>query len=307
MKPRTLILYLTKRCDSRCPHCQWLLHDSSFFEVSKSTDMTLDRAKEIVSFYRKAGAKDVRLQAEGEIFLYEHFEELTLYCEKIGYKISGLPTNGIKLDKHAEFIVDHFPSLMVSVDGYDAETFIATRGGTEATFNKVTSNIKEAVRLKKQKKSKIQIGINCVITNKDFQKVSPMIKLSEQLGIDRLRFSNYHAIKGGDGLAPVSEKDLRRFKKDIQNSNVRVSLPKFHNKKPPFDCSQLFGAVLIGADGSYAPCCRIDSSSTWGNYCEDEKHNSTGLTQLRKRFRAAKKISDLPQICQICSRLRGSK
>ncbi|MFA6088643.1 MAG: radical SAM protein [Candidatus Woesearchaeota archaeon] len=306
--PNDIIIYLTKRCNSRCPHCQWLLYDLSFFELSKTTDMPIDKAKEIIKFYKGIGTKNIRLQAEGEVLLYKYFEELVLFCEKIGYKNSGLPTNGILMDKYIDFLIKHFPSIMISVDGYDAETFISTRGGTVAIFEKVINNIKDLVNAKKKSKSKTIIGINCVINNKDYEKITPMVKLSEQLGVDRIKFSNYHAINGGNGLSSVSCGNLQKFQKITKNSKVSVSLPRIPCKNPPFRCSQLFETTLVGVDGSYAPCCRINSESKWGNYyTSDLKHNNFELKSMRKKFCYAKKISDLPENCQICSRLRGSR
>ena len=303
-KLTNLFIYVTKRCNSRCPNCLWILKDVNFFNKSVKEDMSFDRAKDISEFYKKNNVKIVRIQAEGEVFLYTKFKELTLFCKSIGYDLTGFPTNGLLLHKYDEFVLEHFPSIMVSIDGYDAEGYIKYRGGNEANFDKILDNIRKIVKMKKNK-FKTVIGINCIITSQDYEKAFRMIKLSEKLGIDRIRFGNYHPYGKEDDLKPVSNKILKFLHKKAKSSKVRVNFPKTKKLLYPFFCSQLFDTVLVGTEGDFSPCCQISCDPKWGNFYE--RKGRSLLSRFRDQFRSAKSLKELPEYCSSCPRLRSLK
>ncbi len=315
IKPTSLILYLTKRCDSRCPYCTWILKDPDFFHTRVEYDMLLETAKKIVDYYYDIGVRKVRLQAEGEVLIYAHLEALLVYCKNKGYRNFDFPTNAIQLDKHIDFVLKYLSSISISIDGHDAKTFIEHRGGTVATFNKVINNTKSLADRKRKTNSGVHIQVNCVIHDGDYKKFLPMVDLAEDLGVDAIRFSNFHALEGGKGLQAVTYKHLRYIEKlaSIRDNKVEIKLPKIDNRKNfelakkgvhKFSCGMLFNTAVVGSDLDYAPCCRIDSGPQWGNFDSPDKHNSSALQNLRKSIIKAKIITDLHKDCQSCTRLR---
>jgi len=211
IKPTTLILYPTKRCNSRCPHCFWVSRSKSCFDTSDAMDMPFDKVKEIIDHYRKKGVKRIRIQSEGEILLYKHFKETVLYCRQRGFLKFGIPTNGILLDEYTDFILDNMNQLTVSIDGYDSKSYIEHRGGTEGTYKKILNNITDFV--KKRKNNKCKIMINSVIHSGNFDKSVRFVELAESLGVDAIRFSNFHPIGKEETLKPVSIKDIKHLAK----------------------------------------------------------------------------------------------
>lgn len=317
MNPTGVLLYLTKRCNSRCPFCTWILKDPNFFHTRTDMDMPFNEAKSIVDYYYNIGIRRVRLQAEGEILLYAHLRELLEYCKNKGYTGFNFPTNAILLDQYIDLVLESLSSISISVDGYDASTFIAQRGGVEATFYKVIGNIRELVNRRKKLKSKIKISVNCVIHSKDYKiKALPMIRLVESLGVDVIRFANFHAIEGGGGLEPLSAKDICHLQKLVKRSGkIKVKLPKLGNrqivesrKSSKFYCSMISNMAVIGSQGNYAPCCRIDSDPKWGSFSDDQKHNSKTLQKLRKSFESATHVEHLGHpYCHNCTRLKKGR
>ena len=323
IKPSTLILYLTKRCDSRCPYCTWILEDPDFFHTKSEYDMPLERAKEIVDYYRRLGLRSVRLQSEGEILLYKHMEEIHDYCKKIGYRNFSFPTNGIQLDKNMDFVLNKLVHVSISIDGHNAETFIKHRGGKEVTFNKIINNVRNLVKMRNSIKSKTRIIINCVMHSGDYKKVLPMLSLAEDLKVDAIRFANYHPVEGGKGLQPVGKKGLQYLTKKTaaRKNKVTFTLPKPNPVEGPFTCSMLYSTALIGSDYTFAPCCRISSGAEWGTFYNDNlvqlgtdklqlnehMHNSATLKKFRKEVAVAKLLKDLPEACRKCGHLRRSK
>ena len=135
---KKLVLYLTRRCNYRCANCLWILDDPNFFS---KTDMSLDKAKELLRFYREKGTWFVTLQAEGEALVYPWYEEIVKYATQIGYK-QNLVTNGLLIDKFIDVLRDSIEDITVSIDGHDAETYVSYRGGTEKQFEHILSNVR---------------------------------------------------------------------------------------------------------------------------------------------------------------------
>jgi MoaA/NifB/PqqE/SkfB family radical SAM enzyme len=301
-KPNLLILFLTKRCNSRCPHCFWVSKSSTFFHTSSDTDISLAEAKEIIDAYYKMGVRKIKLQSEGEVLLYDHLVELSEYCSKKGIRILGMATNGIKVDEYIDFISNNVRHITVSLDGWNAKTYIEHRGGTESTFNKIIDNIKQLVHT-----NKCRVYINSVIHNDNFDQSIYFVELAESLGVSTIRFSNFHPISKDEKLKPVSLSNIKSMKNIFseRDNKVKITIPKTTPVKGPFYCSMLFKNALIGSQGNMSPCCRINTDSSWGKFSLDgDKHNSKTLQSFRKTFIKAKTLMDLPLNCRQCSRIK---
>jgi len=288
-----LILSVTKRCNMRCPNCLWILEKGDFFNKD---DMSLQDAIDIVEYYKKNKLKKVVLQGEGEVFLYPHFEEIYSYFLKSKISFDGMTTNGLILDKFLYVAKD--VGLTISLDGYNSQSYIKHRGGGESQFNKVLDNIREVLKVKDRKK----ITINCIVSSVDYKKIPGMIALSESLGVDCMRFGNYHPIAGD--LRPLfnTDKNIVDFYKNIISKNdykVDITLPGLMNTgKKKFKCSML-KCKNVGSEGFYSPCCHISTDVKYGSFPNESKK----LAEFKKQFRNAKKISDLPLPCRLCPRL----
>ena len=303
IKPTSLVLFLSKRCDSRCPHCFWVSKSLDFFETSTDTDMSIDDAKRIIDEYYRIGVRHVNLQSEGEVLLYRHLEDLVTYCKRKGLRKFRLVTNGIKLDRYMDFISKNMAYLTISVDGYDAKTYIEHRGGTEAVFDKIMNNISEFVRNPK----KCKISINSVIHDGNFDKAIRFVEMAENLGVNTIRFSNFHPVSEDEKLRPVSISNIKQMTKffNHRKNKVNIKMPKIVSSKGPFYCSMLFKTVLVGLKYNMSPCCRINTDEKWGVFSPGVKsHNSKALCSFRKKFMKANRLSDLPLNCRQCSRVK---
>ncbi len=301
--PRALVLHLTQRCNSRCPHCLWVLRDPNFFHTDTSLDMPLEKAKEIIDYYYNLGVRRIKLQAEGEVFLYKDLKNLTEYCLNKGFRDFGIATNGIDLDKHIDFILSYIGYISISIDGYNAETYIKHRGGTEAVFDRITSNVKMLA----QRQKKCKIYINSVIHNKNFKQAVRCVKLAESLEVDLIKFRNYHPVGAEDKLKPVSPKNLKYIRNMFRkrHNKIRIRVPRIVPIKGPFYCVLPFKVALVSYKYNMSPCCHIDGDPKWGMFStESDPHNSVELGLFRTQIADAKNISDLPEECRECGRLQ---
>lgn len=304
--PKELVLHLTKRCNARCPHCLWLLKDERFFA---NDDMAFDSAKQIIIHFYHIGIRSISPQAEGEVLLYKRYEDIVLHCYGLGYDRIRLITNGLLLHKHIDFVLKYL-DITISIDGYDAPTYILHRGGTERTFEKVVNNVTTLVARRTETAADSLININCIVGRFNYEYIKPMIKFAEDVGVDSVSFGNYHPTNEDLGKwGPLYYDDqvvLDYFRSIISQDDYRVAirLPSLYGRRTSFRCEMLFNTVVVGSGGSFSPCCHIATDPYWGAFREDPMgYNANRLALFRKQFSAARRYEELPDICRECPRL----
>ncbi len=89
-----------------------------------------------------------------------------------------------------------------------------------------------------------------------------------------------------------------------QDYQIGIFLPNLLGlARPPFYCNML-SSIVIGANGDFAPCCRIAPAQKWGNFFIDaDRHNNDALREFRHGFFKAQTQENLPAICRTCGYL----
>ena len=301
-------LNLSRRCNLRCPNCQWILKDKSFFEKGAS-EMSRNDAFKLLNFLVDAGFRDIHPHAEGEVLMVEYFEDLVKALLKAGCKKPPLITNGILLDKYIDFSLECFSHVTVSLDGFDPLTYRIRRGADAKTFDRIISNISSLVMCKRETGTRIPLIINCIIGAENTEWIASMINLSVRLGVDNLRFGNYHPTGPSETLSPITKKSREALNalKQITSRNdysLGISLPYPSEVVENFACEMLFQTLNIGPDMTLSPCCRINSANEHGRISvQGGLKEGSGLKEFRRKFRNAGSYSELPLPCRECSRL----
>jgi len=302
-----LMISMTKRCNMRCPGCYYLQQDEDFFSRQ---DITLDKAREVVRYYRSAGIRQAIPNSEGEVLLHPDYSAFVRFINQQGFKYKPwLTTNAIRLPKHAEFVARNISEILISIDGSTHEKYAASRGGNKALFNKVMAGLNAMVNAKRLTTSGPTIIINCVVTADRCDDIPDMIRLAEDSGADVIKFTNFHAIDESEPMRPVTagEPETDSILQEVVNRNdynVSIFLPsRYEDTAPPYDCRML-NSIMIGSNGDFAPCCRMVPEKKWGNFFTSiDKHNNEKLREFRLSVLNAAHREDLPGICQRCAHL----
>ena len=302
-----LMISMTKRCNMRCPGCYYLQQDEDFF---KNQDIGLEEAKEIVKYYRDAGVRQAIPNAEGDVLLHPEYPSLVRFINQLGFRFRPwLVTNGIRLPQVAEFVVQNIGEILISIDGSTYEKYTAHRGGNETLFKKVLSGVRSVVKASKRCKPRPLIIINCVMTAGRCDDIPDMIRLAEDMGVDVIKFTNFHVTDNNEKIRPVTAGDPETdaiLRKVVSRKDYKVSvfLPSlYENITPPYKCKMLV-SIMIGSNGDFAPCCRMVPESKWGNYfTSPEKHNNEALKVFRLSVLNAPSQDQLPRVCQRCAHL----
>lgn len=302
-----VMISMTKRCNMRCPGCYYLQQDEVFFE---NQDIALDDAKEIVKYYWGAGVRQAIPNAEGDALLHADYPALVGFINQLPFSFRPwLVTNGIRLPVIADFVVQNVAEILISIDGSSHEKYAAHRGGNEALFNKVLAGVRSVVEARRRLGSSSVIIVNCVMTADRCDDIPDMIRLAENMGVDAIKFTNFHVTGDNEKMKPVTAGDpetdaILRQVISRNDYRVQVYLPSlYENVAPPYSCKML-ASIMIGSNGDFAPCCRMVPESKWGNYfTAPDKHNNEALKAFRLSVLNAGSQSQLPKVCQKCAHL----
>lgn len=243
---------LTNRCNHRCSFCTFrYIKDRStlnFCTVLRTVDELAGKVKAI------------NWTGGGEPLLHKDFPVIAYRAKMRGIE-QGLFTNGtLFTDEIIEAVLDTHTWVRFSIDAGTRKTYRELRGVDN--FNKVITNVKKMVALKKKKSSDCSIGIGFVITPKNYTEIPLFEKLIDETGVDygQLKpcINNYmeSQIESSwwvNNVLPLLENSC------VKNSKVVVNLYKFndlvsHMDRPYDSCYGHQFCPCIGATGDVWLC-----------------------------------------------------
>lgn len=116
---RTLILEVTTGCQSACPGC-------GYRGPAGGEALTTERCVQLAAEAQQRGAIDVLLTG-GEPLLRPDIATLLARISETGLQIVLL-TNGLALDRHAAVVARYASAVVLSLDGFDEQSYLRTRG-----------------------------------------------------------------------------------------------------------------------------------------------------------------------------------
>lgn len=256
--PLHIDLGVTTGCDLACKYCYGIVMSRT--NVSKRFDMPLKTMKNLFRDCKAVGVKSIAITGEGENILNPDFYGAINYARDINLDL-GLATNGVTIKK--ERIKDMLSSLVYlrfNISAATPDSYNIVHG--KKFFDKVISNIKECIQIKKKYNLPVTIGLQMVIINENFDDIIPLSILGKEVGVD------YTVIKPcsdtPEGRLNAPQKKYRDLEKNFkmaesysdENYSVIVKWKKFNNEgiKPYKTCYGTQFMIAINGRGDVAPC-----------------------------------------------------
>ncbi len=239
-------LKITNLCNLRCKMCgQW---GEKGYNLTKPNS----ELKEVVplEIYKKmvddvAHLKPLIYIWGGEPFLYPDLMPLTSYMKEKDFILS-IVTNGVKLQQHAEEIVDKkWEALMLSLDG-PKEIHNEIRGSKDC-FDTLAKGIETIQTLKRKKKSTLPYVMLLVTVSRDNAHILDQIfDIAKEVGADCVVvyyawFTNEEVgqkhteiFQKHFGCEPTAWKSYVQPVDRIDTAALQESVKKIKSKKYPF-------------------------------------------------------------------------
>lgn len=188
--PITIDMALTQKCSYACTFCYAGLQQLDSAPVKWDTyEFFLDDCKSI-GHKPGHGVKAISLVSDGESTENPDYYRFIKYAKFLGIDTAS-GTNGFKLKKEElPELVDNLTYLRFNFDAANPKTYAEIMGTSEKSFFTVVENIKECVRLKKERGSNVTIGLQMVLLPEYADQVIPLALLGKSLGVDYTVFKH---------------------------------------------------------------------------------------------------------------------
>ena len=155
--PITIDMALTRRCTQRCIFCYGKL------QANDERRMTRDVLFRFLDDAAEIGVKAISLISDGESTCSPHVYDFILHARENGLDIS-LATNGVLLrDDRLEDILPALTYIRFNVSAADPGRYAQIHGCPAQWLEKVCNTIRECVRIKRERKLAVTIGLQQVL------------------------------------------------------------------------------------------------------------------------------------------------
>ncbi len=195
LAPPQIEIHPSESCTHNCKSCIGKLrHDA---KPMRSVIMT---PEEILKLLRDVSEYNSDIQDEAMrvrliLFSGRRGEPLVSPATLVGMKEAlargletALVTNGLLLDGKARETVVNAKYAYISLYGGSAKSYSAVTGTPETYFERVIDNIRELARLKRERGTKVEIGVGYLIQPENFPEILSITELAKSLGADYIRF-----------------------------------------------------------------------------------------------------------------------
>jgi MoaA/NifB/PqqE/SkfB family radical SAM enzyme len=176
--PITIDCSLTRKCTYRCAYCYGQLQSNDEKKMTKDVVFRfLDDAAEIK-------VKAISFVSDGESTCSPYLYDAILRAKSNGLDMA-LGTNGYLLkDERLEEILPCLTYLRFNISAVDPASYSKIMGCKPECLSKVYNTIRQCVRIKKEKKLPVTLGIQMVLMPQFADQVIPFAEFGKELGVD---------------------------------------------------------------------------------------------------------------------------
>lgn len=176
--PITIDCALTRKCTYRCVYCYGQLQANDEKRMTKDVIFRfLDDAAEI-------GVKAISFVSDGESTCSPYVYDAIIKGKMNGLDMA-LGTNGFLLkDERLNDILPHLTYIRFNVSAADHQHYAKIMGCEKECFQKVYNTIKECVKIKKEKKLSVTVGLQMVLMPQLANQIIPFARLGRELEVD---------------------------------------------------------------------------------------------------------------------------
>ena len=264
-------------CKHRCSFCaldyMGYANIAIDFEILKNT----------ITQMAKNGVKSIMFAGEGEPLLFKNLDLITKHCTKVGTD-SSLTTNFVPIRKNnVEMLMENCSWIKVSLNAGTKQTYANIHNTKEEDFDKVITNLQDAINHKRKKNLKCTLGVQTLLLPENKDEIKTLAKIVKNIGVDYLVIKPYsqHNFSKTNKYKNINyskmlylKEELEEFSDDSFDVIFRIKTTKKFIKKTHLynKCySTPFFWAYIASDGKVFGCSAYlgDDKFCYGNIYEN--------------------------------------
>lgn len=244
--PITIDMALTQKCSYACTFCYAGLQQNPSSPVPWEVyENFLDDCVEI-GHKPGEGVRAISLVSDGESTENSDYYKFIRKAKSNGIDVAS-GTNGFKLRKEElPMLVDSLTYLRFNFDAAEPGAYAQVMGTVEKSYHKVVENIREVVRLKKERGSNITIGLQMVLLPEYADQVIPLALLGHELGVDYTVIK--HCSDDENGRLGV---DYDWYKGELAERLLKTAEAL---STPEYSVQAKWSKIRTGRDRKYSKC-----------------------------------------------------
>lgn len=215
-----------------------------------------------ISQMSRRGLKSVICSGEGEPLLNKDMPDIANGMKACGVDVA-MSSNGVLFTKEtANECLAAFTWIRFSVACMEEEAYQQIQRGKAGDLDKVKTNLMEAVRIKRDKKLRTTLGVQCLLLPDNMDKIPNMARQLREIGVDYLTIKPYSQHLHSENSFRIDYSNMLEMEKEIKQYSseefaiyFRVgAMKKMHQKKCYEQCHGLPFMTHIDAKGNVWPC-----------------------------------------------------
>lgn len=275
--PITADIFLTNYCNNNCRYCtykRWALEGGKYSVKYDDFVKCCERLETL-------GVQGIILTGGGEPTLCKDFDRITEYLEKRNVPY-GINTNFNLL----KFFSPNY--LKVSLDGWDEESYSATRG--VKAYGKTKQNIKNYVDWRNENNYKTKVSIQCIATS--VENVQKYYSANNSLPVDYIIFRPIESTAGKYYQNIKNRKEITKIIQEIkklQKIDKRVKINyKFDDVSAQENrCVANWSQIAVNEKMQVMYCCHKPYEIV-GNLMDDN------ILEKKAKFKTNLEMCDVP-------------
>jgi radical SAM protein with 4Fe4S-binding SPASM domain len=289
-RPVNITIEPTNTCNLRCPVCE-----TGAGKLGRpGKQMTLAEFRTIIEKIA-VHTNTLMFYFMGEPFLNNEAYGMIQIAKKAGIPWVTTCTNGEALDPE-KLVMSGIDEVNFQLGGISQKTHETYR--INGNLEKVLFNIKEVVRLKRERKTGPRIVCGMILMRHNEHETEAFCKNVKKLGADEALIIDpcVRTIEQGRSYLP---KDEKRWYYDVKAFRLGVLRPQFIPKN---FCQWIYYSAVILANGDVVPCCRdAKGEHVMGNLLSQSFKDIWNAGPYRAFRRKLFADQSEMNICRLCS------
>lgn len=271
--PIELEIGLTNACNHRCVFCA--VDYTGYQPVMMDAGMLRDRLCE----FANKGVKSIIYAGEGEPLLNQNAVDLIKVTKRHGMDVA-MSTNGVLLTKEAsKECLSSLTWIRFSTAAITDQTYEKIHQCKKGDLQIVLQNMQEAVRVKKDQKASVTIGVQMLLLPDNKHEVVKMAQELKKIGVDYFTVKPFSQHPQSGNILQVDYQEMMDVEeeiKEIETEDYKIyfrahSMEKLACRREYKQCLALPFMVYIDARGNLWPCIVFMGKEEWkyGNLYEE--------------------------------------
>ena len=293
-------------CNHRCVFCavDYIGYQPDFLDK----DIIL---RDIAKMGQK-GLKSVICSGEGEPLLNKNMPDIANGIKACGVDVA-MSSNGALFTKDkAKECLGAFTWIRFSVASMEGESYDKIQRGKLGDLEKVKENLTEAVGIKRDRKLKTTLGVQCLLLPDNMAQLPDMARQCREIGVDYLTIKPYSQHLHSENTFQIDyeamltlENEVKQYETDRFSVYFRANaMKKVHQEKSYRQCLGLPFMTHIDAKGNVWPCVAHIGTKEfcYGNIYEQSFEEIWEGTSRQKILHQLHKL-DINKVCREACRL----